>query len=120
MMAPSVVLRDGQPALVVGSAGSARLRSAILQVVVNMIGGGLGVREAIDAPRVHLEGDLLHCEAGVEPSELALVEELGWQVVRWEGRNVFFGGVSAVEVRPDGSLAAAGDPRRGGYGVVVP
>jgi gamma-glutamyltranspeptidase/glutathione hydrolase len=42
-----------------------------------------------------------------------------WELVRWEGRNLFFGGVSAVERRPDGSLAAAGDPRRGGSGVVV-
>ena len=33
--------------------------------------------------------------------------------------GVFFGGVSAVELRGDGSLAAAGDPRRGGAGVVV-
>ena len=39
--------------------------------------------------------------------------------VRWRDRNLFFGGVSAVEVRPDGALAAAGDPRRGGHGMVV-
>ena len=34
-------------------------------------------------------------------------------------RNLFFGGVSAVERRPDGSFGAAGDPRRGGHGVVI-
>jgi hypothetical protein len=39
--------------------------------------------------------------------------------VRWRERNLFFGGVAAVEVLPDGSLAAAGDPRRGGEGRVA-
>src|SRR5581483_8284437 len=45
MMAPSVVLRDGRTRLVVGSAGSARLRAAILQAIVNVVGHGLGVRQ---------------------------------------------------------------------------
>ena len=38
----------------------------------------------------------------------------------WAGSNLYFGGVSAVERLPDGGLAAAGDPRRGGHGIVVP
>jgi len=119
MMAPSVVFRDGVPRLVVGSAGSARLRGAIMQAVVNVVGHGMGVREAVDAPRVHLEEELLHCEGGCDGAELDRLESMGWQLVRWRDRNLFFGGVSAVERRADGSLAAAGDPRRGGHGVVV-
>jgi hypothetical protein len=39
--------------------------------------------------------------------------------VRWRRRNLFFGGTNAVEVLPAGELAAAGDARRGGAGVVV-
>jgi len=39
--------------------------------------------------------------------------------VRWRRRNLFFGGTNAVEVLADGSLAAAGDARRGGDGIVV-
>src|SRR5205085_10218557 len=69
MMAPSVVLRDERPRLVVGSAGSARLRGAIMQAVVNVVGHGLDVARAIDAPRVHLEEELLHCEGGADPAE---------------------------------------------------
>jgi hypothetical protein len=44
---------------------------------------------------------------------------MGYPVVRWRRRNLYFGGVAAVEVRGRGSLAAAGDPRRGGQGIVV-
>ena len=43
----------------------------------------------------------------------------GYDVRAWADRNLFFGGVSAVERRPNGLLGAAGDPRRGGHGVVA-
>lgn len=119
MMAPAVVLEDGRVRLVVGSAGSARLRGAILQVIVDVVGHGLGVEEAIGRPRVHVEDGQLHCEGGHHPDALAALEAAGVDVMRWRRRNLFFGGVAAVEVRPDGSVGAAGDPRRGGHGVVV-
>jgi gamma-glutamyltranspeptidase / glutathione hydrolase len=119
MMAPSIALHDGRPRLVVGSAGSLRLRGAILQVIVNAIGHDLPVEEAIAAPRVHLDEEHVHCEGGSDPAELDELERRGYEIVRWRRRNLYFGGVAAVEVRPDGTLHAAGDPRRGGHGIVV-
>jgi gamma-glutamyltranspeptidase / glutathione hydrolase len=118
MMSPSIVLRDGQPHLVVGSAGSLRLRGAVMQIVVNTVAHDLPVEDALDRPRVHLDGDNLHCEGGHDPAELDRLEEMGWNVMRWRRRNLYFGGASAV-TSVDGRLAAAGDPRRGGAGVVV-
>src|SRR2546422_7222506 len=118
MMSPSVVLKKGRPHLVVGSAGSLRLRGSVLQNVVNVVAHNLSVEDAIDRPRVHLEGDDLHCEGGHDPAELDRLEAMGWNVMRWRSRNLFFGGASAVTF-VDGQLAAAGDPRRGGAGVVV-
>jgi gamma-glutamyltranspeptidase len=47
------------------------------------------------------------------------LEARGYDLVRWRRRNLYFGGASAVEVANDGSLHAAGDPRRGGHGIVV-
>jgi gamma-glutamyltranspeptidase/glutathione hydrolase len=119
MMSPSIVARDGTTRLVVGSAGSLRLRSAVLQVIVNVIGHGLSVEDALDRPRVHVEEPYLHCEGGNDPDEVDRLVARGWEVVRWKRRNLYFGGAQAVEVLPDGSLAAAGDPRRGGHGIVV-
>jgi gamma-glutamyltranspeptidase/glutathione hydrolase len=118
MMSPSVVLKDGRPRLVVGSAGSLRLRGAVMQIVVNVVAHNLPVEDALDRPRVHLEGDDLHCEGGHDPAELDKLEEMGWNVTRWRRQNLFFGGAAAVTLE-DGKLAAAGDPRRGGAGVVV-
>ena len=112
MMAPSVVLDDGRPRLVVGTAGSERLRGAILQVVGERRRcAGMGVEEAVDAPRMHLADGVVH--AG-EPGR-----RLEARRAVFGRRNLFFGGVSAVEVLRDGELAAAGDPRRGGAGMVV-
>jgi gamma-glutamyltranspeptidase / glutathione hydrolase len=118
-MAPSLVLADGRPRLVVGSAGSLRLRGAILQIVVNAVAHGLGVQEAIERPRVHLEAPHVHAEGGNDPAELDRLESLGYELARWRRRNLFFGGAAGVELLADGSLAAAGDSRRGGHGVVV-
>jgi gamma-glutamyltranspeptidase/glutathione hydrolase len=120
MMAPSLVLEGERPRLVVGSAGSLRLRGAIMQIVANAVGHGLGVEEAIGAPRVHLDEGHLHCEGGTDPVAMDELERLGYDVVRWRRPNLYFGGAAAVEFLADGALAAAGDPRRGGHGVVVP
>lgn len=119
MMSPSIVSRDGATRLVLGSAGSLRLRSAVLQVVVNVVGHGLPVGLALEAPRIHLEEPHVHCEGGHDPDEVDRLAAMGYEVVRWRRPNLFFGGVAAVEVRPDGTLDAAGDPRRGGHGIVV-
>jgi gamma-glutamyltranspeptidase / glutathione hydrolase len=116
LMTPSILLREGRPRLVVGSAGSTRLHGAILQIVASVVARGLEVGEAVEAPRIHVEDGVAHCE---DPAVADELEEAGYAVVRWRDRNLFFGGVSAVEIRDDGSLAAAGDPRRGGGAVVV-
>jgi gamma-glutamyltranspeptidase / glutathione hydrolase len=116
LMAPSLLLRDGRPRLVLGSAGSSRLHGAILQVVANVAARGLGVEEAVGASRIHFENGVAHCEDAAVADEL---EAAGYPVVRWRQHNLFFGGVSAVEIRDDGSLAGAGDPRRDGAAVVV-
>jgi gamma-glutamyltranspeptidase/glutathione hydrolase len=95
------------------------LRGAIMQTIVNVVTHGLSVAEAIERPRVHVDEPHVHCEGGFDAGTLDTLEELGYDVVRWRRRNLFFGGTNAVEMLPDGSLAAAGDPRRGGAGSVV-
>ncbi len=120
MMTPTLVLdEEGGPRLVAGSAGSVRLAGAILQVVAAVVGQGLPVDEAIARPRLHVAGDTLHVEGGWPDAVADGLADEPYDVRAWAGRNLFFGGVSAVERRPNGLLGAAGDPRRGGHGVVV-
>jgi gamma-glutamyltranspeptidase / glutathione hydrolase len=112
MMAPSIVMRDGEVELVLGSAGSNRIRSALLQTIVAVVDRGMPVAEAVCAPRVHFEDGIVFAEPGIE------LEELGadTQLVRFGALNLFFGGVQAAQ-RRDGELSGAGDPRRGGVAV---
>lgn len=120
MMAPTIVLDADQPRLVVGSAGSVRLAGAILQTIHHVVAGGLGVGDAIDHPRLHVEDGVVQIEGGWPEETAKRLQQSGQPVNPWAGKNLYFGGVSAVERLSDGRLAAAGDPRRGGHGVVVP
>ena len=121
MMAPTIVLRDdGEPELAVGSAGSNRIRSAILQTIVNVVDRGRTAQEAVDAPRLHYENGVVEAEPGINPQVLADLEDDGWRVVRWREKNLYFGGTQAVARNLEtGALSGGGDPRRGGVAVVV-
>ena len=116
MMAPTVVLRAGVPELVVGSAGSNRIRSAILQTIIHVVDEGVRAGDAVDAPRVHFEDGVVYAEPGVDTSAL---EAAGRPIARFRERNLFFGGVQAVERDLDGAFWGGGDPRRGGDAIVV-
>jgi gamma-glutamyltranspeptidase / glutathione hydrolase len=118
MMTPTLALQGGSPRLVLGSAGSVRLAGAIAQTAWNVLGAAMPLAAAIDAPRIHVEGSVVHVEGGWGDDDTATLGPQ-WEVVRWGARNLYFGGVAAVERGLDGSLAAAGDPRRGGHGLVV-
>jgi gamma-glutamyltranspeptidase/glutathione hydrolase len=115
MMAPTVVLRGGEIELGLGSAGSNRIRSAILQTVVRVIEQGLAAEEAVRAPRLHFEQGVVQAEPGIDETALARIEARGVPVLRRPAINLFFGGVQAVARDPSsGSLSGGGDPRRGG------
>jgi gamma-glutamyltranspeptidase/glutathione hydrolase len=114
MMAPVVVLEGGRPRLVVGSGGSIRIRSAILQTLSNLLDYRLPLREAVNRARVHLDGEVLQCEAGYDPRAVDELEALGYRVNRWATRSIYFGGAHSVACDADGRLSAAGDDRRGG------
>lgn len=112
MMAPTAVLADGELELVLGSAGSNRIRSAILQTIIGVLDHGLPAQAAVEAPRVHFEAGTVYAEPG---AALEDVEAAGHEVVVFRDRNLFFGGVQAIErAVAGGALRGAGDPRRGG------
>jgi gamma-glutamyltranspeptidase / glutathione hydrolase len=120
MMSPTVVLRDGEVVLGLGSAGSNRIRSAILQTIIRVVEEGMGPEEAVRAPRLHFEDGTVQAEPGVDQAALAALEERGVPVNRWQRQNLYFGGVQAAARDPvSGELRGGGDPRRGGAVVLV-
>ncbi|HWE32224.1 MAG TPA: gamma-glutamyltransferase [Solirubrobacteraceae bacterium] len=116
MMAPTVVLDDGEPVLALGSAGSNRIRSAILQTIIRVIDQGMPADEAVRAPRLHFEDGVVYVEPGIDVDSLTAA---GRAVSRFRDRNLFFGGAQAAARDPVGGFAGGGDPRRGGAAIVV-
>ena len=109
MMAPSLFLSGGQLRLALGSGGSKRIRTALLQVISNTVDFAMNPQTAVEAPRLHWDGECLQIEPGFsEPALTALAE--CWPLNRWPAPDVYFGGVHVAAADGDG----AGDPRRGG------
>ena len=109
MMAPLVVLREGEVVLAAGAAGGTRLRSALVQVLAGVLDEGLGLEEAVERPRLHPVGETVHVEPGWDEAALDALTAAGYEARRWPALHHYFGGVSAIG--PDGG---AGDPRRSG------
>ena len=109
MMGPTLALdRDGLE-LAIGAAGGTRLRTALVGVAAAILDQGAEPQEAVDRPRFHPFGNVVHAEADVDEEFLASLERRGRDVRRWPDRHHYFGGVSAI-----GRSAAAADPRRTG------
>lgn len=115
MMAPTIFVRNGKPALILGSGGSNRLRGAILQVFYRHILAGENIESAVCAPRMHNEDHILDCEPDVLTStERSFLQSIGWELRDWSKQSIYFGGVHAISIDGRGELYGAGDPRRGG------
>jgi gamma-glutamyltranspeptidase/glutathione hydrolase len=110
MMAPTVVLDEaGVLRLAIGAAGGTRLRSALVQVALGVLEEGLSAGEAVERPRLHPAGQLVHVEPGWPDDVVGGLASAGYEVRAWPARHHYFGGVSLIT--PSG---AAGDPRRSG------
>lgn len=114
MMTPAIVRMPDGGQIALGSGGSNRIRSAILQVLCNLLEYGMDLEQAVTSPRLHLEGGRLNMEAGFSAGALKSLEAVWPGVEQWPQANLFFGGVHAVQCTAQGVFHAAGDPRRGG------
>ena len=121
MMAPLCVDWPGGRFAMLGSGGSNRIRTALVQVLIGLIDRNAALPDAIEAPRLHVEG----------PDPLVVdFEDIGGEERRdailgayrearaWADRSMFFGGVHGAMSCPRNGLSAAGDPRRAGVGTV--
>jgi len=114
MMSPTAIVRADGSFAVTGSGGSKRIRSAILQVISNLVDFAMPLEAAVAAPRMHADAGQLNLEGGFADETEAAMAPLFPRVIAWQGRNMYFGGCHTVARGPDGTLTGAGDPRRDG------
>lgn len=111
MMSPSLLVGGKGVEMVIGSGGSKRIRTAIPQVISNVVDFGIPIEEAVKLPRIHWDGETMQVEPGYDKSTIEALRET-WPVNAWPERGVYFGGVHAIY-----NGDPAGDPRRGGAGI---
>ncbi len=115
MMAPTIIMQTDGTATALGTGGSNRIRTAILQVTVNLLDRGMSLAEAVEAARLHVEKcGTLSFEAGLSNAEQEALAGASPEAHVWPKRNLFFGGVHTARRHGDGSVEGAGDPRRAG------
>ena len=115
MMSPTVVAADGLVQVALGSSGSNRIRSALLQTIVAVVDHGLPPAAALAEPRAHFESGVIYTEPGIPLEELRCDPH---EIQAFRAKSMFFGGVQIVgRDAQTGELSGAGDPRRGGVAV---
>ena len=116
MMCPTLVFHNGKPILALGTGGSNRIRTTLLQVLTRHLLGGATIEEAVNAPRLHYEGGEVCVERVGFGQRLSdehlktLANKAHHPLSVFEEPNVFFGGINAAGLKGQG----VGDLRRGG------
>lgn len=111
-MSPTIVMKDGNPYLVTGSPGGARIITTVLQMILNTTEFEMNVAEATNVPRIHHQWlpDELRVEKGISVDTLRLLEQKGQHVVV----KPVMGSTQSIMIGPDGTLFGASDPRTPG------
>jgi gamma-glutamyltranspeptidase/glutathione hydrolase len=114
MMSPTVALGAEGLVLAGGAAGGTRLRPALAQVLSGILDEGIAPRAAVERPRLHSTGEIVHLEPGFEDSAVEALAADGFAVRVWDETHHYFGGVSVIA-----EAGGAGDPRRSGAALAL-
>jgi gamma-glutamyltranspeptidase/glutathione hydrolase len=118
MMAPTIITETDGSVTALGTGGSNRIRTAVLQVALNLLDKAMRLEAAVDAPRLHVEkcGTLSFEPGFAEDEQLRAAYP---DAHAWPATNLFFGGVHSARRNAKGAVEGAGDPRRMGIATIV-
>ena len=110
-MAPTIVLRDGKPVLLIGSPGGSRIIAYVAQAVIGILDWGMDPQAAINIGHVVNRNGATDLEAGTDAADLAGPLTMLGHEVQVRDLN---SGLHAIQIGPDGKLVGGADPRREG------
>lgn len=119
-ISPTIVLKDNDPYLIIGTPGGSRILSSIIEVIVNVLDFNMDAEEANQAPRFYTQRfvDYLHVESGIGTKVIDELKTMGHPVRVYQGVDLFFGGVQLITVDPKtGMYTGSADMRRGGIAI---
>ena len=85
-MTPTIILKNNEPYMVLGSPGGSRIISTVLQVIINVLVHDMNIAEAVNSPRIHHQWlpDVLFMEKGYSPDTLKILEQKGHAIIKDE------------------------------------
>lgn len=115
-IAPTLVAKDGRPVLVLGSPGATRIVSALAQIVINIVDFGMGLDEAIEAPRIHCLTNTLSLEGRIAGDVVEALRSWGHPIKMYPDWDNYFGGAQGILIDAKRKkLYGAADSRRDGF-----
>jgi gamma-glutamyltranspeptidase / glutathione hydrolase len=110
-MTPTIVTRDGELKMLLGTPGGSTIMTTVLQVLVNIVDFGMNVQQAVAAPRFHHQWlpDMLYHEPFTFNRHTA--ERLEWFGHTLNQRRFYTGQANCIVIGDDGSIETGADPR---------
>jgi gamma-glutamyltranspeptidase/glutathione hydrolase len=114
-IAPTLIIKDGKGFLSVGTPGGTRIISALAQIIINLVDFGMNIDEAIEAPRIHAEGQDLHLEGRIPETVREDLQKKGHHIKIHKDFDNYFGGAQGILIKTaEGKLTGGADSRRDG------
>ena len=117
-MTPTIIVKDDRPFMLLGARGGSRIPTTVAQIIINVIDFGLGIQEAVDAPRIHYQWlpDRLYCEQHGFPLDVQEnLRRMGYVV---DGSVESNAEAEVILIDPaSGELLGAPDPREEGVAI---
>ena len=122
-MSPTIVMKDNQVVLIIGSPGSARIISTVAQLINHYVSESNLPYQLLNTPRIHAQNNQVYFERPDMEAKL-INDNLQWQIMNpnqdlaQDQFNPYFGGVHAI-VWTGIKYEALADPRRDGVGLMA-
>ena len=117
-IAPTLIFKDGEPLLTIGTPGGTRIIAALAQIILNITEFDMTIDEAIEAPRIHAIDKNLYLEDRIAQDVISGLKAMGHDVKIRESFDAFFGGAQGILIKDAGkTLSGGADSRRDGVAV---
>lgn len=119
-MSPTIVLKEQEPVLAVGSAGGPRIITSTLQLIINTLDYGMMMDSAVKTPHMCCltKDQGLELEEGFSPDTVKLLEEKGHKVIETSDFGVLLVMPNGI-MKKDGQFFPGGTSRVDGGGGVL-